>query len=246
MKFGRTSNPAIKQRFRADFGTIAHGETMTLSGTINKTAILLLLTILTATFAWKLVFDGTAPLGLLVFGGIGGFIVAIITSFNPKYSPYLAPIYALLEGLALGALSAFAAAYVGDIVFKAIFLTFTIFLTMLFVYRTGLIKVTEKFKAGMTMAVGGVFFFYMLSWISSIFGINLPLLHDGGIISIIISLVIIVIASLMLLWDFSEIQNGIAAGAPQYMEWYSGFSLLLTVVWLYIEIINLLSYFGGD
>ncbi len=243
----RSSNPALsKKMFMNRAMESTYGEKMTLNGTINKTGILLLLAFLSASFTWKMFYEGAHMTGYVLFGAIGGLILALVTTFKPKLSPYLAPAYALLEGLVLGAVSAMYSSLFEGIVIKAILLTFSILFTMLFIYRSGLIKVTEKFKTGLSMAMGGIVLFYVINWILGIFGVHITAFHDGGLLSIIISLAIVVVASFVLLWDFSEIENGISAGAPKYMEWYSGFSIMLTLVWLYFEILRLLSYFSGD
>ncbi len=246
MKFGTSSNPVLSKKLFLDRTyDDTYSESMTLNGTINKTIILTLLVIVGGTLTWKMVFSGVAVGGFIAFGAIGGLIMALVTSFKPQWSAITAPIYALLEGLALGAISAMFDIVSSGIVMKAVLLTFTILFTMLFVYRTGIIKVTEKFKAGMAMAMGGVFMFYIASWILGMFGIQLVAFHEGGIIAILISLAIVVIASLVLLWDFNMIEEGVQAGAPKYMEWYGGFSLLVTLVWLYVELLRLVAMLTG-
>lgn len=246
MKFGRSSNPVLsKKMFLNRTYDDAYSETMTLNGTINKTIILTLLVIVSGTLTWKMAFSGAVTTGWILFGAIGGLIAAIVTSFKPQWAPITAPIYALLEGLALGAISAMYAMVMSGIVVKAVLLTFAILFTMLFIYRTGIIKVTEKFKAGLSMAIGGVFIFYIAQWILGMFGIQLVAFHEGGTLAIIISLAIVVIASLVLLWDFNMIEEGVQSGAPKFMEWYGGFSLLVTLVWLYVELLRLLAMLSG-
>ncbi|MFT5168808.1 MAG: putative YccA/Bax inhibitor family protein [Saprospiraceae bacterium] len=181
---------------------------------------------------------------ILVWTGIiGGAIVFYITSSNPSRAPYLAPVYAILEGLLVGAISKmYMMAFVPGIIFQAVTITFAILFMMLMIYKSGLIKVTEKLRAGITMAVGAVMIFYLINMVCHFIGINIPFIHEGGMLSIGITLVIIGIASMNLLLDFDNIEKGAAMKAPEYMEWYSGMGLLFTLVWLYLEILRLLSY----
>ena len=249
----RTANPALNDNtfgraMEADYS----GKSMTLEGTVNKTGILLMLIIVGAAFTWKMYMAQSPTVMIwMIGGGIGGFIVALITAFNPKGAMYTAPIYALLEGLFLGGFSAFAQTMVNEqfaqtggtpppIVIQAVCLTFGILLSLLFIYRLGIIKATENFKLGVAAATGGIFMIYMLSIVMGLFGINIPFIHEGGMLGIGFSLFVIVIASLNLVLDFDFIENGAESGAPKYMEWYGAFGLVVTLVWLYIEILRLL------
>ncbi len=243
MKFGRTSNPLLgEERLRNMKRTYEADGVMTSNGALNKAGILLILSVLSAFWVWKNAFSGANVMPYVTGGAILGFITAIVTVFKPKWSPYTAPIYAVLEGLLIGGVSAMYAATMGGIVMNAVLLTFGIFFTMLFVYRTGMIKVTEKFKGFLMIAMGGIFVFYLLSWILNMFGGGQMMsIFNGGLIGIGISLFIIAIASLSLLWDFDTIDKMAATGAPKYMEWYGGFSLMVTIVWLYLEILRLLA-----
>ena len=247
MKIGRSSNPALSEkRFKNFAADYTQEEAMTINGTLNKTFLLFLLVLVSASLTWKMAFQGAMPTGLMAVGGIGGFIVAIVTIFKQRWAPFLAPIYAVLEGLFLGAISAMFAAVFEGIVLKAVLITFGILFTMLFIYRTGLIKVTEKFKFGLMAAMGGIIVMYLMSFVLGMFGISMTFLHDGGTLSIVISLAIVVIASLVLLWDFDTIEKTATAGAPKYMEWYMGFSLMLTLVWLYLEVLQLIALLSGN
>ena len=184
-----------------------------------------------------------------MWGGIiGGAIVYFITSANPSRAPYLAPIYAILEGLLVGTISGYYISATGDpgLIFKAVGITTAILFMMLMVYKSEMIKVTQKFRAGVTMAVGAVMIFYLINMVCYFIGIDLPMLHDGGLLSIGITLAIIVIATMNLLLDFDTFEKGEAMKAPGYMEWYSGMGLLFTLVWLYLEILRLLSYLSSD
>lgn len=177
----------------------------------------------------------------MIVGSIGGFITAMITSFNPKKAGVLAPIYAILEGLFLGGISAFFEARYPGLVMRAVTLTFGVFIGMLFIYRSGLIKVTSKLRRGIVGATLGVGIIYLISWIAEMFGVNTSFLFGGGQFGIIFSLAVIGIAAFNLLLDFDFIENASNMGAPKYMEWYGAFSLMVTLVWLYIEILRLLS-----
>ena len=245
----RTANPALNDKtFGRALSADYSGKSMTLEGTVNKTGILLMLIIAGAAFTWQKYMAGSETVNLWMLGGlIGGFIMALITSFNPKGAMYTAPIYALLEGLFLGAFSAFAQDMVtkqtgeaSPIVIQAVLLTFGILLSLLFVYRLGLIKATENFKLGVAAATGGIFLIYMVSIVMGFFGVNIPFIHEGGAVGIGFSLFVVVIASLNLVLDFDFIENGAESGAPKYMEWYGAFGLVVTLVWLYIEILRLL------
>jgi uncharacterized YccA/Bax inhibitor family protein len=219
----------------------SHTDRMTVSGAVNKSLLLGALMLVTALFSYL------NPNPILMWGGaIGGLIVVLIASFKPKYSPTLAPIYALLEGLFVGGISAMYASLFNGIVFQAVMLTMGVFFLMLFLYKSGTIKVTQKLRSGIIMATGAVFLVYMLSFVLSFFGINIPYLHEGGMIGIGISLVIIGIAAMNLLLDFDNFEKGEQYGAPAYMEWFSAMGLLITLVWLYIEILRLIAIFSSN
>ena len=240
----RTGNPALNARTFAPATYTATGdEVMTLQGTVNKIGVLLLLTLFSASWTWRMFFRGdTEYLQLLMYGGLfGGLIFALITVFKKEYSMITAPLYALLEGLFLGAISAVFEASLPGIVIQAVALTFGILISLLLVYKSRLIKVTENFKLGVAAATGGIFLIYMLSWVMGMFGVTVPFIHENGWIGIGISLFIVVIASLNLVLDFDFIESGAESGAPKYMEWYAAFGLMVTLIWLYIEILRLLT-----
>lgn len=242
----RTSNPALTEAlFQKQAGpSVAGASTMTVSGTVNKTFLLLLLALGTATWTWSMYFgqgNPTAIQGLMLGGAIGGFITAIVTVFKPKWSAVSAPIYALLEGLFLGGISAMFEARFQGITTQAVLLTLCVTGIMLALYRSGTIKVTEKFRMGVIGATGGIALMYMLSWILGMFGIGIPFIHGNGLIGIGISLVIVGVAALNLVLDFDFIEKGAQYGAPRYMEWYGAFGLMVTLVWLYLELLRLLS-----
>ena len=167
--------------------------------------------------------------------------MAIITMFNKKRSAILAPIYAVLEGLFLGAISAYFAASYDGIVMRAVMLTMAVLFTMLFLYKSRIIKVTQKFRAGVIAATVGIAVAYLFSFVLQLFGMNMGFMYGGGIMGIIISLVIVGVAALNLVLDFDFIENGAQSGLPKYFEWYAAFGLMVTLVWLYLEILRLLS-----
>jgi uncharacterized YccA/Bax inhibitor family protein len=221
--------------------TISRGETMTVQGAINKTFILSAIMLATAVFGYA------SPNPLFMWGGaIGGLIIVLIASFKPNLSPTLAPIYAGLEGLFVGSISAIYASMFNGIVFQAVSLTMAVLFIMLFIYKTGIIKVTEKFRAGVVMATGAIVVVYLVSFVLSFFGISVPYLHQAGPIGIGISLVIIGVAALNLLLDFDNFEKGEKYGVPSYMEWFSAMGLLITLVWLYIEILRLIAMFSSS
>ncbi|MCL1634063.1 Bax inhibitor-1/YccA family protein [Luteimonas sp. SX5] len=244
----RSGNPALKESTFLDLGSgtvvSRDGGAMTLNGTVNKTGVLLLLCVLTAAFAWNQVSSeaGIANAGPYVWGGaIGGLILALVTTFKKTWAPITAPMYALVEGFFLGAISAMFELRFPGIVFQAVLLTFGTLFALLFAYRSGLIKATENFKLGVVAATGGIFLVYLATIVLGFFGVNIPMIHENGIVGIGFSLFVVVIAALNLVLDFDFIENGVEQGAPKYMEWYGAFGLMVTLVWLYIEFLRLLS-----
>jgi uncharacterized YccA/Bax inhibitor family protein len=240
----RTSNPA----FGANSFSVTQagfGEAMTVNGTIHRTGILLLCVLATALWTWTQFFKSTADAAsiqpLIWIGAIGGFIMAMVTVFKQSWSPVTAPIYALLEGLFLGAVSASLEAYYHGIAIEAVALTFGTCFCMLLAYRSGLIRATEKFKIGIVAATGGIAVFYLVTMVLGFFGVQIPLIYGSGPVGIIFSLVVVTIAALNLILDFDFIEQGAMRGAPKYMEWYGAFGLMVTLVWLYLEILRLLT-----
>ena len=212
---------------------------MTLEGTINKTSLSLLVLMATAFYTW----NNPSP-ALMMIGGIGGFIVAMVTIFKKHLASYTTLMYSALEGLLLGGVSRFYEMSYGDgIVGQAIFLTFSIFASLLFAYKTRIIKPTENFKLGVFAATSGIFVFYLISMIMSFFGSGMPVMNpsNASLFSIGFSVFVVIIASLNLVLDFDFIEEGAENGAPKYMEWYGAFGLLVTLVWLYLEILRLLA-----
>ena len=238
----RTSNPALNAKTFGRFGPGAvTGEAMTIEGAVNRTAFLLLLLAATATWTWSQTFAGVAVEGYLLGGILGGFVVALVTIFKPAWAPVTAPIYAALEGLALGAISAYFEARFPGMVIQGVALTFGVLAALLLAYRSGLIPVTEKFRLGVVAATGGIAIFYLVAMGLSFFNITIPFLHEGSALGIAFSLFVVVIASLNLVLDFDFIQQGAQQGASKVAEWYAAFGLIVTLVWLYLEILRLLS-----
>jgi len=234
----RSGNPALTtDTFRRE-RALPGMEAMTVSGTVNKTALSLLILMITASSTWNM---GPGAAGLILVGVFGGLIAALVTVFKKTWSPVTAPIYAALEGLALGGISAaFEANYPG-IVSQAVFLTFGTLAALLIAYRSGWIKATENFKLGVVAATGGIFFVYLIGFVLSFFGVGIPLIHGSGTFGILFSLFVVVVAALNLVLDFDFIEEGAERGAPKYMEWYAAFGLMVTLIWLYLEILRLLS-----
>lgn len=239
----RTSNPALNDKIFQNAG-IGTGEVMTLNGTVNKTGFLLLCAVGTAAWTWHLYLhssDSSLAMGLALVGMIGGLIAALVTIFKKTWSPITAPIYALLEGLVLGGVSAaFEARYHG-IAIQAVSLTFGTMFVLLLAYRSGLIPVTQNFRLGIVAATGGIAIFYVLSLVLGLFGIHFTSAFGSGPIGIAFSVFVVIVAALNLVLDFDFIESGVRAGAPKYMEWYAAFGLMVTLIWLYLEIIRLLS-----
>ena len=244
-----SANPAMSEAVYRRAGLAETStQAMTIGGTVLKTAILVALLLVTAGYTWSQAVAGNAPVayGLMVIGGIGGFIMALVTIFIPKVSPFTAPIYAALEGLVLGAISAVFEAMYSGIVVQAVGLSIGVLAVMLFLYGTGIIRATEKFKIGVIAATGAICLVYLVSMIVSLFGSQVPYIHDSGPIGIGFSLVVVVIAALNLILDFDFIEQGVRQQAPKYMEWYGGFSLLVTLIWMYLEILRLLAKLRGS
>jgi uncharacterized YccA/Bax inhibitor family protein len=215
---------------------IVEGDVMTVNGAVNKTLLLFSMMMATTSIAWFM-----PSTFLLYVGAGGGLVVLIAAAFKPHLAPFLAPLYALLEGLAIGTISVMYATAFEGIVLQAVGLTFGTLFMMLAIYKSGLIKVTEKFRMGVAMATGAIMILYLFGWIGQIFGFEVAMLHDSGMFGIGISAVIIVVASMNLLLDFDMFERGEKQGAPIYMEWFAAMGLIVTLVWLYIEFLRLLS-----
>lgn len=252
----KTSNPALGQNTFRDVAGSGYGgaidatDRMTLSGTVNKTAILLLCAVATAAWTWHLFIaahDFGAVSGLMMVGLFGGMITAFVTIFKKEWAPVCAPVYALLEGLALGGISAtFEIRYPG-IAFEAVGLSFATLFVMLFLYKSRIIRVTKKFAIGVIAATGGIMLFYFVEMLLGFFGVHMfASLNGSGPLGIGFSLLIVGVAALNLVLDFDFIEQGVTFGSPKYMEWYGAFGIMVTLVWLYLEMLRLLSKINSN
>ena len=250
MALMKTSNPALNGNTFENLpgvrygGVIDEATRMTLTGTVNKTGTLLLCAVATAAWTWHTFLQSHDPADvapLMIAGLLGGFIVALVTIFKKEWSPVTAPIYALLEGLVLGGISAFMELRYPGIAIQAVGLTFGTLFALLLAYRSGLIPVTQKFRMGIAAATGGIAVFYLLSMLLGFFGFHFTAIYGSGAIGIGFSLVVVAVAALNLVLDFDFIEHGVQSGAPKYMEWYGAFGIIVTLVWLYLEILRLLS-----
>ena len=235
----RSGNPALTTKTFENL-TTSKSNAMTLDGTVNKTAISMGILLLAAYYTYS-----NAIMSYVFFGFIGGFILALITIFKKEWAPTTVPIYALLEGLALGGISKlYANAFEPGIVPQAIMLTLGILFALLFAYKSKIIQATENFKLGVFAATAGIGVVYLISFLMSLFGGGgLPVMNpaNSSMLSVGFSLFVVIIASLNLVMDFDFIEEGVAKGSPKYMEWYGAFGLLVTLIWLYLEILRLLA-----
>ncbi len=244
----RSGNPALGQNTFLDIGSgrvvAGSADAMTLNGTVNKTGLMLLILLASASWTWSK-YTGPESAGaimpMLLVGGIGGFIVALVTIFKKTWSPYTAPLYALLEGFLLGGLSAMMEVRFPGIVMQAVSLTFGTLAALLLAYRSGLIRATENFKLGVVAATGGIALLYIVNMVMGMFGHPIGFIHNSSAFGIAFSVFVVIVAALNLVLDFDFIEQGVEEGAPKYMEWYGAFGLMVTLVWLYLEILRLLS-----
>jgi uncharacterized YccA/Bax inhibitor family protein len=240
----RTGNPTLKAETFSSVVRATGEEAMTLAGTVNKTGISLLILLAFAAMAWNGVL-GEAYMPLLWIGLGGGFVVALVTVFKKEWSPVTTPLYAALEGMFLGVVSLFFEQAHPGIVFNAVGLTFGVLAALLAAYSSGLIRPSENVKLGIAAATGGIGLVYLVSMGLGFFGKTVPFIHDSGPIGIGFSLLVVGIAAMNLVLDFDFIETGAERGAPKYMEWYGAFGLLVTLVWLYLEILRLLAKLQG-
>ena len=239
----RTANPALNDKTFQHIGTVAATDAMTINGTVNKTGVMLLLLIASAAYTWSQFLAGNfeSMTMWMLAGVVGGLIVAFVTVFKKTWAPVTAPLYAVLEGFALGGISVVLEDAFPGIVIQAVALTFGTAGCLLLAYKSGVIKATENFKLGVFAATGGIFMIYAVGAIMRFFGSGIPYIHENGLIGIGFSLFVVIIAALNLVLDFDFIEKGAEQGAPKFMEWYAAFGLLVTLIWLYIEILRLLS-----
>jgi len=243
----RTGNPTLNENTFRNLSYTGQVESMTLQGTASKGAVLTGLLFGSAMWTWNLTQDMMLPGGQsnLVMGwAIGGVVVALIfgfiTVFAKSWSPFTTPVYAIGEGLFLGAISAICNAKFPGVVFQAMSLTILCLMSMLLAYRTGLIRATENFKLGLFAVTGAIGMLYLATMVMRMFGMTVPYIHDSGIIGIGFSVFVVIVAALNLVLDFDLIETGVERRAPKYMEWYAAFGLLVTLVWLYVEVLRLL------
>jgi uncharacterized YccA/Bax inhibitor family protein len=249
MSLFKSGNPALSEkRFRDTIldDVVTHDNAMTVKGTLQKFGFLLIMVLGTSFYSWKEFAEGGNVIPLILTGAIGGLIVAIVLAFKKEWSPFLAPAYALLEGLFVGAISAtYNAAFAEkapNIIMNAVGLTLGTAVAMYLLYSFRIIKATEKFKSIIITATAGIAIFYLIVWVMRMFGFdNMAFLHEGSLMGIGFSLFVVAIAALNLILDFDMIEQGSELGAPKYMEWYGAFGLMVTIVWLYLEILRLLS-----
>jgi len=245
--FGRSGNPMFRSNaFQPDatFDEIDSTQRMTLAGAINKTGILLVLCLVSAGYVWNRFFQSSEPAavnGLMMLGLLGGLAMAMVTIFKRQWAGLTAPAYALLQGLALGGISAMFELQYPGIVIQAVGLTFGTLAVLLLAYKTGLIKPTENFRLMIVAATGGIALLYLVSFVMGFFGSSVGFIHSNGLFGIGFSLFVVAIAALNLVLDFDFIEAGAEQGAPKHMEWYGAFSLMVTLVWLYLEILRLLA-----
>ncbi|RFM34817.1 Bax inhibitor-1/YccA family protein [Chitinophaga silvisoli] len=241
MALFQPNNPVLNEKTFREAALKSTDNSMTVKGTANKTAFLLALVICAAVYSWGVLAREGNVMPFLLLGGIGGFVLAIIISFKKEWAPYLSPAYALAEGLFLGVISAMYSSLYDGIVLQAVGLTFGTAVAMLVLYRTGVLRATAKFRAIVYTATAGIAVFYLIALVLRLFSVDIPFLHEGSMIGIIFSLVVVAIAALNLILNFDMIEQGAAQGAPKYFEWYAAFGLLVVLVWLYLEILRLLS-----
>lgn len=237
-----TSNPAFQGTIYQDWAAAdARGTMMTVQGTAIKTMILLAITAVTAGFAWTEMAGGSSIMFPVMIGSaILGAIVAFVTIFKPTWAAATAPVYAALEGIFLGALSCVIEARYKGIAFQAVSLTMTTLFVMLVLYSTRMIKVTQRLQTGIIAATGAIALLYLVTIVLSLFHVSVPFIHSAGPIGIAFSLFVVALAAFNLLLDFDYIEKASASGAPKTMEWYGAFGLIVTLVWLYLEILRLL------
>lgn len=245
MDLFKSGNPTLSEKAFKQTQYIDYNNSMTVRGTLNKFGFMFLMLLGTAYYSWKEFAQGGNVQPLIWTGAIGGLVVALVIMFKKEWSPYLAPLYALLEGLFIGAISAYYsdafAERAPNIITNAVGLTFGTVIAMYLLYSFKIIQATQKFKAVIFTATAGIAVFYLIAMVLRMFDIQMAFLHEGSLFGIGFSLIVVVVAALNLILDFDMIEQGTAAGAPKYMEWYGAFGLMVTIVWLYLEILRLLS-----
>lgn len=242
----RSSNPALPANtFTSVRSRAEPSDAMTVQGTVYKTLLLLMLVVLSAGWTWMKFYqsgdNGAIATPWVGIGALGGFVMALVTVFKKEWAPITAPIYAVLQGLFIGGISAQLETVYPGIVIQAAGLTFGTLFAMLLAYQSGLIRATERFKMGVFAATGGIMIVYLVSFVLSFFGMQPSFMYSSSLLSIGISLFVIVIAALNFILDFDFIEQGARQNVPKYMEWYGAFAMMVTLIWLYIEFLRLLS-----
>jgi uncharacterized YccA/Bax inhibitor family protein len=254
MALFNSSNPTLSEKIFTKSLDQANTEVMTVRGTMQKFGFLMILVMAGAAYTWKLYYSFKVPTMMTFFyvGMIGGMICAFATIFVPRLAKYLSPAYAILEGFLLGGLSAiinesFKAKY-PNIIMEAVLLTFGVAFAVFLLYNFRIIQATNKFRAVILSSMIGIGIFYLIDIVLGFFGVNIPFMNfgDNSVIGIVVNLFVVVIAALSLVLNFDQIETGEKMGAPKYMEWYGAFGLLVTLVWLYLEILRLLSRFSSN
>ncbi|OED36660.1 hypothetical protein AB834_02775 [PVC group bacterium (ex Bugula neritina AB1)] len=237
----RTSNPVLSKDVFSRYHSGDSVSKMTVQGVVSKTAILFLCVLATASWSWAQGSQGLSIGGWFMGASIFGFILAIVMAFKPQYAPVLAPAYSLCQGVTIGFISSlFERSYPG-LVMQAVVLTFSVLGTMLFLYKARIIQATDRFRRIIMIGMGAIFLVYFMSMILSFFSVQIPMIHSSGPIGILFSFVVIGFASFSLIMDFDFIEQGSRYGAPKYMEWYASFGLIVTLIWIYMEILRLLA-----
>ena len=250
MSIFKSSNPALSEKsFQGLSIAGSGGAVMTVRGTMNKLGFMLLLLMAGAFFTWNAFYKGQNVNAYIWTGAIGGLVIALVMMFKKEWAPYLAPGYALLQGLFIGAISA---TYnlvfqetMPNIITNAVGLTVGTAVAMFLLYNFRIIKATERFKSIVLTATAGIAIFYLITMVLRMFGVNVAFMHDSSMLGIGISLFVVAIAALNLIMDFDMIEQGATQGAPKFMEWFGAFGLLVTLIWLYLEILRLLSRFAS-
>lgn len=245
MSILKSGNPTLSDSKFQSQPLALDGEVMTARGTMNKFFVMSLMLMASASFTWSAFYAGKNVYPWMFAAMIIGFVFALIISFKPTTGQYIAPLYGLAEGVFLGAISAIYnnafAKQAPNIIPQAVGLTFGVVIAMFVLYKFNIIKATERFKSVVFTATAGIAIFYLITMVLRMFGVNVAFMHEGSLLGIGISLFVVAIASLNLILDFDRIETGAASGAPKYMEWYGAFGLMVTIVWLYLEILRLLS-----
>ncbi len=238
----KSGNPALGKSAIERIGELEATDRATIGGTIMKTVVLLAMVFLGAFLGWRMAANMAANINTILIGAsIGGFGLAIVTVFVPKISPFTAPIYSLLQGLLLGAVSQVLNEVYEGIALQALLLTSGVFVSVLYLYATRMVRVTDKLRSVIIISTLGIGLYYLVAFVASLFGVAIPLIYDTGVWGIVFSLIVVFVAALNLLLDFAFIEKTDKAGAPKVFEWYGAFSLMITLIWLYIEILRLIA-----